>query len=61
MATRSGARGRGPAGDPRAAGSWAAAHARGRASRTRGRGDDVDLKIVICGREGKGICWGVFG
>ena len=34
---------------------------RGRASRMRGRGDDVDLKIVICGREGKGICWGVLG
>ena len=42
-------------------GAGAAAHARGRASRTRGWGDDVDLKIVICGREGKGICWGVLG
>ena len=61
MATRSGARGRGPAGDPPRPGAGAAAHAHGRASRTRGRGDDVDLKIVICGREGKGICWGVLG
>ena len=57
-ANRGGARGRGPAGDPRAAGGGggAAAHERGRASRGRGRGnDDVDLNSVIWGREEKGL------
>ena len=58
-ANRGGARGRGPTGDPRAAGGGGgvAAHECGRARRGRGRGN-VDLNFVIWGREEKGFVGG---